>query len=191
MVMVTVESGQARVRSLIETSHTEDGAEFSPDGRWLAYASNVSGRFEVYLRPHPGPGATEPVSVDGGRCPAWNRNGRELFFLSLPDPAGKQRMMAVEFAPGSPPPLGSARGGLSAVERPRIGRPRVLFEFDSVRDLTFDCNPSRCYDVALDGQRFYAVQRVARPQLPVVTHVNLIQNWFEELKAKVPGGQGK
>jgi serine/threonine-protein kinase len=176
IVMLTVENGQARVQPLIETPHTEGWAEFSPDGRWLAYASNVSGRFEVYLRPHPGPGATEPVSVDGGRCPAWHRNGRELFFLSLPDPAGTQRMMAVDVASG--PPL-------------RIGRPRTLFEFNSLRDLTFDCSPSRCYDVAPDGQRFYAVQAAGAPPAPVVTHINLIQNSFEELKAKVPAGQTK
>jgi hypothetical protein len=100
-------------------------------------------------------------------------------------------MMAVDFVPGSPPPLGSARGGLSAVEGPRIGRPRVLFEFDGLRGLNFACIPSRCYDVALDGQRFYATQSAAPPPPPVVTHINLIQNWFEELKAKVPGGQGK
>jgi len=192
IVMVSVEDGQARVQPLIDTPHTEGWAEFSPDGRWLANASDVSGRFEVYLRPYPGPGATEPVSVDGGRCPAWNRNGRELFFLSLPDPAGTQRMMAVDVAPGSPPPLGSAHGGLSRVEGPRIDRPRTLFEFDSLRDLVFDCSPSRCYDVALDGQRFYATQRAAPPPPPVVTHINLIQNWFEELKAKVPtSGQAK
>jgi hypothetical protein len=101
-------------------------------------------------------------------------------------------MMAVDFAPGSPPPLGSARGDLSAVEGPRIGRPRVLFEFDGLRGLNFDCNPGRCYDVARDGQRFYATQRAAPPPASVVTHINLILNWFEELKAKVPtGGRAK
>jgi hypothetical protein len=78
------------------------------------------------------------------------------------------------------------RGGLSTVEAPRIGRPRTLFEYKSLRDLTFDCGPSRCYDVAPDGQRFYAVQAAAPPPASVVTHINLIQNWFEELKAKVP-----
>jgi len=192
LVMVAVENGQAPVRPLIETPQNEGWAELSPDGRWLAYASDVSGRFEVYVRPYPGPGSTVSVSAEGGRSPAWNRNGRELFFVSLFDPAGAgtQRMMAVDFAPGSPPPLGSARGGLNAVEGPRIGRPRTLFESDW-RDLTFDCFPSRCYDVAPDGQRFYATQRAAPRPASVVTHINLILNWFEELKAKVPGGQGK
>jgi hypothetical protein len=187
IVMVTVEEGPARVLPLIATPQNEGSAELSPDGRWLAYASNVLGRFEVSVQPYPGPGATVPVSMEGGRSPAWNRNGRELFFLSPLDPAGAgtQRMMAVDFAPGSPPRFGAAPGGLSAVEGPRIGRPRTLFEFDGY-NLIFDCFPTRCFDVASDGQRFYAVQARTPSPPPVVTHINLIQNWFEELKVKVP-----
>jgi hypothetical protein len=85
-------------------------------------------------------------------------------------------MMAVDFEPGS---------------RPRIGHPRSLFEFDP-RDLALACTPLRCYDVAPDGQRFYARQARNPPPPPVVTHINLVQNWFEELKAKVPtSGQAK
>jgi hypothetical protein len=175
------------VEPLIDSPHTEGWAEFSPDGRWLVYASNVSGRFEVSVQPYPGPGATVTVSMEGGRSPAWNRNGRELFFLSPLDPAGAgtQRMMAVDFAPGSPPRFGAAHGGLSAVEGPRIGRPRTLFEFDGY-DLIFDCFPTRCFDVASDGQRFYAVQARTPSPPPVVTHINLIPNWLDELKTKVP-----
>ena len=72
----------------------------------------------------------------------------------------------------------------------RIGRPRPLFEFDPA-DLTLVCAPVRCYDVAPDGQRFFAVQQRPAPPPPPVTHINLIQNWFEELKAKVPAGGAK
>jgi hypothetical protein len=79
-------------------------------------------------------------------------------------------MMAVEF---------------SAPPTPRVGTPRVLFEFGT-SDLSFYCVPVRCYDVAADGQRFYGTQRVPQAPTPPVTHINLIQNWFEELKAKVP-----
>jgi hypothetical protein len=95
---------------------------------------------------------------------------RELFFLSLTDQAGMIRMMAVEFAPGSPP---------------RIGRPRLLFEF-AERDLPLRGSPVRRYDVAPDGQRFYAVTDQTPQTPPAVTHINLVLNWFEELKAKVP-----
>jgi hypothetical protein len=71
---------------------------------------------------------------------------------------------------------------------PRIGRPRPLFEFDN-RDLGLSCTPVRCCGVAPDGQRFYATLLLAPPPQPPVTHINLITNWFEELKAKVPTGR--
>ena len=145
---------------------------FSPDDRWLAYGVNVSGRNEVYVRPYPGPGPAEPVSIEGGESPAWNPKGGELFFVSLPDQAGKRRMMAVDFAPGSPP---------------RIGRPKPLFEYNP-RELVLQGTSVRSYDVAPDGQRFYAVQS-SFPPPPVVTHINVVLNWFDELKAKVPPGR--
>jgi Tol biopolymer transport system component len=170
IVIVTMENGQARVQPLTETRHQESCPEFSPDGRWLAYGSDASGRREVYLQSYPGSGSREPISVEGGQNPAWNPNGRELFFLSLPDAADKAQMMAVEFAPGSPP---------------RIGRPRVLFEFDN-RRLNLHGFPQRNYDVAADGQRFYTVHTQTPTPPPVVTRINLILNWGEELKTKVP-----
>jgi serine/threonine-protein kinase len=170
IVIVTVENGKASAHPLFETPHTELWPTFSPDGRWLAYGSDVSGRNEVYLRPYPGPGPAEQVSVDGGQSPAWPPNGKELFFVTLPNPAGKRSMMVVELNAASP------RG---------IGRPKPLFEFDPVY-LRLACTPVRCYDVAPDGQRFFGVQQRPAPPLPPVTHINLIQNWFEELKAKVP-----
>jgi len=69
----------------------------------------------------------------------------------------------------------------------RLGTPRPLFEFRN-SDLLLACGPVPCYDVAADGQRFYGAQNQAPPPPPVVTHINLIQNWVEELKAKVPSG---
>jgi len=172
-VLLTVESGKARVEPLFQTPQTVQSMEFSPDGHWLAYGSAVTGREEIYVRPYPGPGGAVPVSIDGGRSPAWHpTSGREIFFLSVPDPSGRRRMMAAAFTPGSPP---------------AIGRPTELFGFDPA-DLLMACEGVRCFDVAADGQRFYTVQRVTPFPPPVVTHISLIQNWSEELKAKVPGG---
>ncbi len=173
IVLVTVENGKARVEPLIRTAATEAWPQFSPDGRWLVYGSDATGRDEVYVRPHPGPGGVVPVSTEGGTDPAWHPNGRENFFLSPPDPAGKCRMMTVSFMPGSPA---------------TIGNPRELFSFDSLT-LAMHGTPIRFYDVAPDGQAFYALQLVTSPSPPPVTHINLIQNWFEELKAKVPPGR--
>jgi serine/threonine-protein kinase len=170
IVRATIEGGTGDVQPVMQTPHAEGWPALSPDGRWLAYGSDVSGRPEVYVQPYSAQRSAEVVSLDGGDSPAWHPNGRELFFLSLPDQAGKCRMMAVDFAAG---PV------------PRIGRPHVLFQFDS-RDLRLRCNPLRCYDVAPDGQRFYGTQSRTAPPPPSVTHINLIQNWFDELKAKVP-----
>jgi hypothetical protein len=93
-----------------------------------------------------------------------------LFFLSALDLAGQRSMMAVEFGAGPPA---------------AIGRPRRLFVFDP-RGLGISCVPLRCYDVAPDGQRFFATSWLPAPPVAPVTHINLILNWFEELKAKVP-----
>jgi serine/threonine protein kinase/Tol biopolymer transport system component len=173
IVMIAVETGQARVQPLTQTSR-EAYPEFSPDGLWLAYGSNVgSGVTQVYVRPYPPAAAGTPVSLAGGISPAWNPSGRELFFVTQPDRAGTSRMMAADFAPGSPP---------------RIGRPHPLFEFDS-RVLALGCAGVRCFGVAPGGQRFYGVQLRTPLRSPEVTHINLILNWFEELKAKVPPGR--
>ena len=81
--------------------------QFSPDGKWVAYESNETGRNEIYVVPFPGPGGKSQVSTDGGAQPRWNRNGRELFFRS------GAKMMAVDVETG-------------AVFR--AGTPRMLFE---------------------------------------------------------------
>jgi serine/threonine-protein kinase len=172
VALLTDENGQVRIETLIEGTETPSHADFSPDGRWLVYRSEKSGRGQIYVRPFRGPGRAEQVSVEGGTCPAWNPNGRELFFAGNRDRDGRYFMMHVDvdLTPGRPP---------------RLGLPRPLFEYD-LRRLAFLCRPARCYDVAPDGESFY-VGETATPSLPApVTHVNYIPNWFEELKAKVP-----
>ena len=171
IVIATLQEGRARVEPLLQLPHGELWPAFSPDGRWLAYGSKVSGRDEVYIRSYPGPGPEQQVSIDGGYSPAWHSGGRELVYIRrVTGPAVALEMMAVTLKPKSPL---------------AIGQPRRLFAFDP-RVLQFSCAPVRCFDVAPDGQRFYAVQ-VPKPQPPpVVTHIRLIVNWFEELRTKVP-----
>jgi serine/threonine-protein kinase len=167
--IVSLENGRVGVRPWLETPHTEWWPAFSPDGRWLAYGSNMSGRYEVYVRPYPGPGPAEQVSIDGGQSPAWSPDGTQLYFVGPSNPEGLASMMVVDLDAGS---------------ALRVGRPRALFRFDPAK-LQLACAPVRCYDLAPDGQGFYAVQPVESPPPPVVTHINLIENWFEELKTKV------
>ncbi len=72
--------GERTARVLVQSPFWEDGASFSPDGRYLAYNSDESGRPQVYVQAFPGPGARRQVSADGGRLPAWSRDGREIYF---------------------------------------------------------------------------------------------------------------
>jgi Tol biopolymer transport system component len=75
--------GDAKPRPFLQTHFDEHGAVFSPSGRYVAYASNESGRYEVYVRPFPGPGAPTRVSIEGGDQLGWRSDGRELYYLSL------------------------------------------------------------------------------------------------------------
>jgi len=165
----TLGGGAMTAAPFLKTPETERWPEFSPDGRWLAYGSDATGRWEVYVQPFPGPGPRHLVSLEGGESPAWSPTGRELFFLSLPDSEGKREMRAVEIVTGS---LLSAR------------KPRSLFTF-SQPPLRLRCQPSRCYAVSPDGQRFYATQQAPAVFGPPVTQIQLVQNWVEELKAQV------
>jgi Tol biopolymer transport system component len=106
--------------------------QFSPDGRLVAYTSNESGRWEVYVSPYPGPGGNWKVSIAGGSEPRWRRDGRELFYLA---PDGK--LMAVAVSSGATFEAGTATPLFQTHRRERI----------SATDLF-------SYDVAPDGQHF-------------------------------------
>src|SRR5262249_2356541 len=99
-----------RVTPLLQTRFNERNAEVSPDGRWLAYESDESGRDEIYVRPFPDVDAGRwPISADGGTRPVWARNGRELFYTtgSTPNPVRLMRV-SIETTPGfvaGPPQL--------------------------------------------------------------------------------------
>jgi serine/threonine protein kinase/Tol biopolymer transport system component len=149
--------GDPQPRAVVKTPGYDGGGQFSPDGRWMAYVSNESGQFEVYLRPYPGPDRKKQVSTQGGTHPKWNRNGKELFYRV------GNKMMVVDVSPG--PDL-------------TLSQPRVLFEqryaFGSAQTI-----PN--YDVSPDGQRFVMVKDDSASG-----RLNIVLNWFEELKALVP-----
>jgi eukaryotic-like serine/threonine-protein kinase len=143
-------------RPFLQTPHNEAVPLLSPDGRWMAYVSDESGRNEIYVVSFPGPGGKWQISTGGGREPAWNRNGRELFYRN------GDKMMAVEI---------NTQSGFSA------GTPRVLFQ-GPYQTLTAS-TPN--YDVSADGQRFLMLEPTEQP-----AQINVVLNWFEELKQKVP-----
>jgi serine/threonine-protein kinase len=151
-----------KAQPFLRTPFNESAPQFSPDGHWLAYVSNESGHNEIYVQPYPGPGGKWQISTEGGTEPVWNRNGRELFFRD------GNKMMAVDIA-----------------TQPNFagGKPRVLFEGPYVpTPATF---PN--YDVSLDGQRFLMLKPVASAEA-APTQINVVLNWFEELKRRVPAG---
>ena len=74
----------------LKTEFDERHGQFSPDGRWVAYRSSESGRFEIYVRPFPGPGGQWQISTAGGIAPRWRPDGKELYYIA---PDGK--LMAV------------------------------------------------------------------------------------------------
>jgi Tol biopolymer transport system component len=87
--------GERKPYPVVRTSFDEANGQFSPDGKWLAYESNESGRFEIYVRPFPGPGS-KLVSTAGGSQPSWRRDGKELFYV-----ATDAHMMAIPIGVGS------------------------------------------------------------------------------------------
>ena len=97
-------SGDGTRRVFVSSKQNELNGTFSPDGRWVAYQSNASGRYEIVVRPFPNKDPARTLSRDGGKNPRWRGDGKELFFVS---PVG--RMMAVGFDPtngqGVPQPL--------------------------------------------------------------------------------------
>ncbi|MDO8680508.1 MAG: protein kinase [Acidobacteriota bacterium] len=107
--------GQRVPKPLLQTSFNESTPAMSPDGRWLAYVSNDTGRSEVYLQPYPGPGGKSRMSADGGSLPAWARDGRELFFRSGAAVMSVAISPSPKFSAGQPRMLFQARsaGGYS------------------------------------------------------------------------------
>jgi Tol biopolymer transport system component len=91
-------SGDRRPKVVVEGSYSIIGADVSPDGRWLAYASNPSGRSEVYVQPYGRSGARQQVSTNGGISPLWGRDGREIFYL-VPDLTGGSDLVGVMAVP--------------------------------------------------------------------------------------------
>ena len=144
-------------RPFLRTPFTESAPAISPNGRWLAYQSNESGRFEVYVQPFPEGGRRWQVSTDHGVYPRWSRRGDELFFRSGPTRAG-MTSVSVTWDPDFHP-----------------GASRVLFDARRYES-TFDVSP--------DGHRFLMMPML--PPTAGATQMNVVVNWLDELRRQVP-----
>jgi eukaryotic-like serine/threonine-protein kinase len=147
------------VQSVVQTDASEGGLglSMSPDGQWMAYVSDVTGREEVWVRRYPGPGVPIRISANGGIEPQWSRNGRELYYIE-----DRETMMMAAITPGAElsfkPPVALFKSRI-----PQLGQP-----------------PS--YDVAADG-RFVFVRGTEGQVSP---NLVVTVNWLEEIKARVP-----
>jgi eukaryotic-like serine/threonine-protein kinase len=118
-------SGISKPYPFLVTQFNEFYGQFSPDGKWIAYSSDESGRYEVYVTPFPGPGGKWQISTGGGAGARWRRDGKEIFYGTSDD-----RMMAVDV---------TAKG--TTLE---VGKARTLF----------GPAPANDFDASADGQRF-------------------------------------
>jgi eukaryotic-like serine/threonine-protein kinase len=148
--------GDRKPMLFLQTPSNEHQAEFSPNGKWVAYTSDESGKSEVYVQSFPASGGKSLVSTDGGADPRWRRDGKELFYLST-----DRKLMAVPV------------NGETTFEP---GLPKGLFQTRVPALTVYDRN---CYAVTKDGQRFLINTLVDEA---VSSPITLVLNWTAGLK---------
>ena len=146
----------------LATGADELHGRMSPDGRLLAYSSNESGRREVYVQPFQGSRERVQLSTDGGGEPAWSPKGNRIFYRQ------GNAMMAVDLAQG---------------ERLAVGKPKRLFDAGWELGSGWDPAITASFAVMPDGERFLMV-RYEPDAIP--TRINVVLNWFDELRRRVP-----
>lgn len=163
-VMVLPLGGDRAPLPVAQSRFLEGSGKFSPDGRWIAYASFESGRPEVWVQAFPGPGLKLQVSNNGGFDPVWRRSGGELYYRT------GNKMMAVS---------------VTTTPTFNAGAPRLLWEGDYSRGTGSSCGMpgavSSNYDVSADGERFLMIREDAPPD---ASRIVVVLNWAEEVKAK-------
>jgi len=147
--------GDGKPVPLLQTPFPEFDGQFSPDGRWIAYASDESGKWEVYVQSFPLSGAKWQISTSGGFEPKWRRDGKELFYLSL-----EGKITAVDVNAGS--------------SKFEAGAPRGLFP---IRTTEFGADRNH-YAVSADGQRFLVNTLEEGASAPIT----VVLNWTADLK---------
>ena len=150
----------------LQTPFDERQPAFSPDGRWIAYASNESGAYQVYVRAFPDKGGKWQISNSGGAYPVWSRNGHELFFRTL-----DSRIMVASY---------SVKGESFVADKPRVWSEKKIADIGLVSN----------YDLAPDGKRIAALMPVETPEdQKAQSHVIFLENFFDEVRRKVPIGK--
>ena len=168
LLMLNVDGDKRTITPFVETPFEERGAIFSPDGRWVAYVSNKSGQNDVFARPFPGPGGEVTISVGGGQEPVWAPSGRELFYRH----DGKLLTVRIDQTASSL----------------TVGAPTRVFDDPYRLDTGGASGGVANYDISPNGQRFVMVEepRSANDAAIRTVRLQVILNWFEELKRRAP-----
>ncbi len=153
-------------KPFVNSAFTEAEPAFSPDGRWLAYGSNESGSYEVYVRPFPGAGGKWQVSTGAGVYPKWSRNGKELFYRTV-----DSKIMVVTY---------TASDDSFHADKPQLWSPSQFTE-RGIGIYNFDLH--------LDGKRFAVLKTPGTEQNAAVNKVSFILNFFDEIRRKFPPGK--
>ncbi len=145
---------------------------FSPDGKWLAYVSDESGRFEIYVRPVPGPGAARNISVNGGNYPAWSNDGHELLFTELrgTDFGDSGNIMEVDYR---------VSGDAFVAARPRV--------WGNAHRRRVGAMP--VWALHPDGKRIAMFPPEAAPENAGSPRFGFLLNFFDELRRRAPPGK--
>ena len=151
------------IKSFADSRFAEHSPTFSPDNRWLAYVSDETGVEQVYVQTFPGKGGKTMVSINAGTEPMFSASGKELFYRD-----GNTLMVRAV----------NTSGEIFSVLNP----PQRLFEVQSWYSHALG-SYGHNYAVSSDGQRFLIVQSVENSS---VDALNIVINWFEELKERVP-----
>jgi serine/threonine-protein kinase len=158
--MLSMENEERTPKLLLHEEFIERRPQISPDGQWLAYESNESGQFEIFVRPFPDveSGGKWQVSTNGGLTPLWSPDGKELFYRS------DDTIMTVSV--DTDPTF-------------RLGTPKSLFT-----------GPYRLWDISPDGKQFLLIKITETTDIESAQRgpnkINIVTNWFEELKQRVP-----
>jgi serine/threonine protein kinase len=163
-VMRLMLDGTRSVAPLVQSGFAERNGVVSPNGRWLAYEADDSGRFEIFVRPFPNVNTARwQVSNDGGTRPLWSPSGHELFYVAA---TGAIMRVGVTLRSSWTPTTAQVLVKPGYVTQPN--------------------NPGRTYDISRDGQRFLMVKGATADRASASTSIVVVLNWLEELKRLAP-----
>jgi eukaryotic-like serine/threonine-protein kinase len=160
-IMLLPMEGDTTARPFLNSSFNEYDPALSPDGKWLAYVSDESGRGEVMVCSFPGKENITPISTAGGTQPVWAPDGTAIYYRN----SSGTKLMVVSFI---------------ADPEPHTGKPNIQFQRKIDNAGVF----GRMYDISPDGKHFFMIK--SEEGNPASTQINVILNWFEEIKKLVP-----